>query len=317
MTLEPYLGRFPEKIRISNSEIQMFKADRRTWYLTYYLGLRRKERSFVGPLPLGTRIHQALEVYFRDHEDPVTEYVRILGEERTMLEQHGGLELHGEEFDSEGELGRIMIEGFVQWVEEELIAADYEIMGVEEANTYTTMDGRVELIGKTDLRLLDHRDNAVYIGDLKTAAQLKQYYDISHMSEQLMLYTLLERLKNGEHVADGGVYLILKKVKRTARAKPPFYEKITVRFNKQTLESFWIRLHGTLRDMLYVRDELDKGTDHRYVAYPSITKDSVWRDSFFDVAHMFDDGSDAEGWLRHNTEVHNPYERYEDVLQSL
>lgn len=315
MNFEPYLGRFPETIRISNSEIQMFKEDRRRWYLTYYLGLRRKERSFVGPLPLGTRVHQALEVYFRDNEDPISEYTRLLREERHQLEQFGDPSLEEDAFNSEGELGRIMIEGFVQWVEEELVTADYEIVGVEGANSAKVMDGRVELIGKTDLKLLDNRDGGVYIGDLKTAAQLKQYYDTSHMSEQLMLYTLLERLQNTGTPADGGVYLVMKKVKRTVKAKPPFYEKFTIRFNEATINSFWIRLNGTLRDMLYVRDELDKGADHRYVAYPSITNDSTWKDPFFDVSHMFDDGSDAERWLLHNTEVVDPYERYEDVLQ--
>lgn len=311
----PYLGKNPETVPISNSEIQLFKTCRRAWWLTYYRGLQKKTREVVGPLPLGTRVHEALEVYYRDNEDPVAEYVRLLSEDRLLAEQQsGGTQELMDEFDKEGELGRIMIEGYVQWVQEEHIDVDYEIIGVEQASRYKVMNGRVELIGKTDLRLLDKRDDTVYVGDFKTAAQMKQFYDISHMSEQLMLYTLLERLQNGDSAADGGVYIILKKVKRTAKAKPPFYEKITVRFNDQTMNSFWIRLHGTLRDMMNVRDELDAGADHRYVAYPTVTKDCVWRCPFFDVCPMFDDGGDAERWIDQYTEVGNPYERYDNLL---
>ncbi len=316
MNEEPYLGRHAKPVPISNSEIQQFKECRRKWWLTYYRGLSRKKRSLIGPLPLGTRVHAALEAYHKDDHDPVQTYLSLLAEDREIFEATPEAldEDVVKKFDSEGELGRLMIEGYVQWLEETGMEAEYEIIDVEQANRYLLMDGRVELIGKMDVRLLSKNDGSTYIGDIKTAAQFKMYDDTAHMSEQLMLYTMLERLsQNGNPTADGGVFIVLKKVKRTASAKPPFFKRYIVRFNDTTLNAFWTRLHGELRDILSVRDALDNGADHKYVAYPTPTKDCSWKCPFYLVCPMFDDGSSAEAWLEEFTEQTNPYERYDDV----
>ena len=147
--------------------------------------------------------------------------------------------------------------------------------------------------------------------DHKSAISFNDYYKYSHMSEQLMTYTLLELLMNPDTIMDGGIYNLLKKVKRTAAAKPPFYDRIDVRFGKKTLDSFWIRTVGTLMDMRRVREALDAGVDHRLVAYPKPMMD--WHCSkcpFFQVCPMLDDGSSAEQYLEDHFEQANPNERY-------
>lgn len=335
---EPYLGVNATPVPISNSEIQVFKDCRRKWWLQYYRGLHRKAISGVGPLPLGTRVHAALEQYHRDNRDPVEAYLELLEQDKILFDANHGTELSlakeglpedsedsddelldkvTKKFISEGEMGRIMIEGYLEWLEETGMEAEYEIIDVEQANRYLLMDGRVELIGKMDIRLHGINDDTTYIGDIKTAAQFALYDNTAHMSEQLMLYTMLERLSNtGNATADGGVYIVLKKVKRTATAKPPFYKRYVIRFNEATLQAFWTRLHGELRDILSVRDALDSGADHKYVAYPSPSGDCVWKCPFFSVCPMFDDGSSAEMWLNEYAEVGDPYARYEDVASA-
>jgi len=49
-------------MRISNSEVQVFKRCRRRWYFNYYLWLRPNFEKATGPAPIGNRIHACLNV---------------------------------------------------------------------------------------------------------------------------------------------------------------------------------------------------------------------------------------------------------------
>lgn len=316
LTEEPFKGRYRNLIPISNSEISTFKDCRRKWWLQYYRGLARKKKEMVSPLTLGSRIHNALEAFYKLGKDPVEVYSTLLEIDREIFEVSGdaGITDKQKKFDSDAELGRIMLEGYLEWLEETGVDSDIEVVGVEEKISAIVLDGRVELQGKTDMKVRDRTDNSRLILDHKTAVSFDIYYKTAHMSEQLMLYSMLERLRDPDDLTnvDGGIYNLLRKVKRTAKSKPPYYERITVRFNDETLRSFWTRVNGVLRDMISVRDELDAGADHRFVAYPSPTNDCTWKCPFFDACPMFDDGSAAEMWLTDYTEVSDPYARYSD-----
>ena len=122
---------------------------------------------------------------------------------------------------------------------------------------------------------------------------------------------LLEAAQNGEgERSEGGIFTMLKKVKRTANAKPPFYEQIEVRHNTFALRSFWSRIHGTVRDMLTVRKALDDGQDHHNVAYPRPSRDCKWKCQFFAICPLFDDGSAAEQAIAELYVVDDPYSYY-------
>lgn len=318
-TLDPFLGRNPQNIPISNSEIQTFKECKRKWWLHYYRALHKKSRSLVGPLPLGTRVHNALEVYYTDGSDPVRSYMGLLAAdvEKFSISPDAADETRVKKFNSEAELGRLMLEGYMEWLEETNADADIEVVGAELilSSRPPGFDDRIELQGKLDLKVRTKFDNARLAFDHKTAASFDGYYKTAHMSEQLMLYTLLERLQGHTDDApiDGGIYNLLKKVKRGPTAKPPFYERMDVRFNRSTLRAFWTRTLGTLRDMMYVRQQLDDGVDHRYVAYPTPNKDCTWKCEFFVACPMFDDGSSVENLLENAFEQGDPYERYQET----
>lgn len=313
---EPILGRNPEKVSISNSEIQTFKRCRRRWYLGNYRGLQPKEKSQIGPLPLGTRIHNALEKYYVDGSDPVEEYSRLMEIDRQLFleSDESRFESNGTKFEKEAELGRIMVEGYIEMLDETNADADIEVVGAEKKLSYRMMsvDERVELIGKVDLKIRRAFDGSRGTLDHKSAINFNDYYLYSHMSEQLLHYTFLEMMDpEGDSKVDGGIYNLLKKVKRSGTAKPPFYDRIDVRFNKHTLESFWIRLSGTIRDMMATRDALDAGSDHRYVAYPTPKMDwTCGKCPFLQVCPMLDDGSDAEGMIEDLFEQVDPNARY-------
>ena len=168
---EPILGRFPESIDITNSEIQTFKDCRRKWYLNYYLGLKPREVSKMGPLPLGTRVHDSLELYYTDDIDPVITYNKLAGEDKRLflLSEESNDESKKKKFDSELELGRIMVEGYKEWIEENNLDADMEFVSAEKAvNYHVDFDGTdVNLMGKIDLKMKNKIDDTIHIVDHK------------------------------------------------------------------------------------------------------------------------------------------------------
>ena len=313
--LEPYHGKNARNIPVSYSEISMYKECKRKWWLTYYRGLSPLKYELIGPLPLGTRVHFALERKYKYGENPVTAYTRQLNIDRGVFESgpDGQVEEKVKKFNDEAELGRLMVEGYEEWLEESGEDDKYSVLAVEKEVSHPFLDGRFRVRGKVDLKVEDNIDGAILSMDHKTSARPSDFNTIAMNSEQLMMYTLLEKLNNEDGApVEGGIYSILKKVKRTKNAKPPFYTRIVVRFNDDTMKSYWTRLNGTLRDMIRTRDELDAGADHRYVAYPTPTKDCAWKCPFFQVCPLFDDGSAAESMLYNHFTIKNPYERYEN-----
>lgn len=316
--IEPILGKNPKKVSISNSEIQTFKSCRRRWFLGSYLGLQEKEKSHLGPLPLGTRVHNALEVFYRDGVDPVDEYNRLhrIDAKKFKESPQADDEKAVKKFNEEGELGRLMLEGYMDWLEDTNADDDIEYVSQEEQLRYTfENDSRVELIGKVDARIKRRSDGSLADLDFKTAApsNFSYYLQYVEFSEQLKHYNLLEMLSNKDHKVDGGRYRVLKKVKRSGRAAPPFYADIDVRFNRKEMESFWIRITGTIRDIMAVRDGLDDGQDDRYLAYPSQKMDWVCGSCpFSKMCVMMDDGSDFEGYALDHFVQGDPNERYND-----
>jgi CRISPR/Cas system-associated exonuclease Cas4 (RecB family) len=315
---EPVLGRHPESVSISNSEIQTYKDCRRKWYLGTYRGLAPKAKEHTGPLKLGTRIHDALEQYYVTDEHPVDAYARLqrIDNQKFMQSDKATDVAEIKKFNSESELGRIMLEGYVEWQAEENRDSELIFVAAEKKLSHRLPEiarGRVELIGKLDLQVRRRSDGSRASLDHKSALTFNPYYQFAHMSEQLMHYTILESLNpdGDDSPVDGGIYNLLKKVKRTATAKPPFYERIDVRFNRKTLNSFWTRTQGAVHGIMELRDALDNGADPLFVAYPRPRMD--WGCSkcpFFTVCPMLDDGSYAEEYIEDFFEQVDPNARY-------
>lgn len=308
--LDPVLGYHPEVVNISNSELTTFKEDRRKWMLAYYYGLKPKSQPAHGALALGTRVHYALEMYYTNNDDPLEVYSKNVDEDRVWLlaEQRDTTD-----FDKEAELGRIMLEGYMEWLEETGADSGLEVVSAEEILTVPIMDGRVNLVGKLDMRVKRKHDGVRLFMDHKTAAASANVTKIAHLNWQPKMYMLLEMLKEDEEErCDGMMYNILKKVKRTATAKPPFYERVEVRHNRNTMNAFWYQVHGVVNDIVHCRKQLDDGVDHNVVCYPNPTNDSTWKDPFFALGSLIDDGSAAEQFIQDFYTQGDPYARYEE-----
>lgn len=299
-----------EPYKVSNSEIQTFKDCRRRWYLNYYRRLVPKTVRAEGPLVLGTRVHNALEAFYNGN-DLIDSYMMFLEEDKILALTEG---LDVEKVLSEGEMGRIMLEGYIKWIEEEGIDAQYEIISNEETLAMPMLEGRVELRGKIDMRLRRKSDGTRLIRDFKTVGQtFNQYASTLHLNEQALTYMTLDAYHNTEEDrADGAMFTLFKKNKQTTRAKGPFYAEEEVLHNIFTLRSFWIRLNAELSDMMAVKDALDNGANHQGVAYPRPSNDCTWKCPFFSICGMMDDGSAVEDAISDLYNVGNPDERYDD-----
>lgn len=297
-----------DPIVVSNSSIQTFKQCRRKFWLEHYRKLRPARQETTGALALGSRVHKALEIYYRDGQDLLEVWAELCEEDRTLMVSES---LDTSTLDSEAELGRIMLEGYLEWVADEGIDSDLDILSQEERLDADFLAGRVKVVGKIDQRVRRKSDGSRMIRDFKTSANFADLYKTIQMNEQFLLYMVLEMLKKDEEDrVSGAIVTALKKNKRTASAKPPFYEQLEVGHNIFELRNFYMRLQGELQQIVQMWDALDAGEDHQVVAYPTPTRDCSWRCSFADVCPMFDDGSDVERALKDQFEERSPFEYY-------
>jgi hypothetical protein len=296
-------------IRLSNSEIQTFKDCRRRWWLTYYRRLQPKYKDTTGALALGSRVHAALDEYYANGTPLLKAHADILNAEKELLLQDFR---DVSELEKEGELGHIMLEGYLQWNEEEGIDADLEMISTEETIVMPMFNGEVELQGKLDMRVRRKADGVRMFRDFKTVGgSLSDFANLAPMNEQILTYMVLEQSKDvGTERSDGGIFTMLKKVRRSAAARPPFYDQIEVRHNIFTLRSFWDRLHGTVTDLMRVRTALDKGEQPSFHAYPSPSRDCKWKCKFYSICTLVDDGSAAEQAISEMFVEADPYAYY-------
>lgn len=315
---------------ISNSEIQTFKRCRRQWWLGWIRGFQPKTESPVGPAAVGGRIHRALRMHYLPPAlqpmDPRAALERLIIDDWTALTQDGQptLELK-RRFDSEANLERIMLDGYLAWLAETGDDGDLEIVSSEayveaqlDVNELWDPEDRpfkeVRLIGRLDVRARRRTDGARVFIDHKTVASIAAKTRLLALDEQMLHYHLLEWLTRepGEPYAAGAVYNMLRRVKRTSGAKPPFYARVFVPHNEHELRSFKQRVTGTVYDLIEAEQSLRAtgGRSHLTAAYPTQSQGCNWC-PFLQVCPMFDDGSRAEDMLKAHYVEEDPLKYYQ------
>lgn len=305
---------------VSNSEVVTFTECRRKWWLSWFRKLGPKEKSPVGALMVGTRIHAALEAYYSDDPtDPFDALDRAAVEDWTHYQRSMGFsgrtvppEVEAE-FHANIGLERIMLKGYLEWLEDTGADSDFEVVSAESylQAPFDVGDAVVRLIGKVDLIVRRKSDGAVLIMDHKTSAAFSRTLAMVDMSTQMLTYHLLETMTSEEGTrCDGAIYSMLRKTKRGARAKEPFYLRREILHTDQQLKAFRSQLTGRIRDMLRVERDLLAGVSPDVVAYPSPTPDCTWKCEFVQVCPMFDDGSRVEDAIQDQFTVREPLDRY-------
>lgn len=309
---------------VSHSELRTFKACRRRWWLEWRRGLRPKVESPFGVMAVGNRIHQALALYYTPAGvgsiDPATALELLIVKDWTALtERIGTREELRKEFDKEANLERAMVTGYIEWLANTGADADLEVIAPETYVEYSlghmTPDyEEVRLIGRLDVRVRRITDGSAMFIDHKTVANFTTPAKTLKLDEQMLHYHLLERRGNDLAMprSDGALYNMLRRVKRTPRAQPPFYERVPVRHNDHEIESYALRTAATIRDILEVErhvDHIPHGQQAPPEAYPRPSRECSWC-PFFEVCPMFDDGSRAEDMIAARYQAGDPLDYY-------
>jgi len=297
-----------EPLKLSNSELRTFKRCRRQWYLGYFLKWQTQpaNRAATGAAELGTRIHTALEAHYGHGLNPL-DALRVLYDLA-----YQDLPTFRDELIKERSYAMTMVEGFLDWSTEEGIDVDMKIVDVErvvELEQETDL-GPVVLRGKLDQLIERYSDGAILFRDWKTVGTLSRA-DGLILDEQMRFYTMLLTLSNPDIRVDGGLYTMLLRSKRTARAAGPFYAQHEVAYNRYDVESMLLRSLAVAEEILAVINKLEAGKDHRRVVFPSPGDHCRWSCPFEKMCPMMDDGSRWEALLAAHFIQGDPYAYYE------
>ncbi len=317
-----------ETRRFSQSEMKVFTGCKRRWWLSEYRRLAPIGYDPTGPLRSGTRVHTALEAFYTpgqdafwvlslEQEDDWDTYVRNCAERGEDTDASVA-----EQFRKDCQLEKIMLEGYGEWIAESGEDAGLETIAIEEIVTVPGSAFAPELVakyyefdvvGKLDARVRRLSDGARKFVDHKTAASLTMTLPTLQMNPQMKHYRWLESMTTPEgERADGALYNVLKKVKRTKAAKPPFFARYEVNHNQEEIDNYEKRMKRIIAQILELEAELVMTPieEQPHVAYPTPDETCSWKCQFFELCNMFDDGSRAEDMIRDQFTTRDPLARY-------
>jgi ATP-dependent helicase/DNAse subunit B len=312
---------------LSNSEVTTWERCRRKWWLEYYRKLQPTYPDLVDKRATGNRIHRALAAWYvpegQEKIDPRDALERIIVEDWTKISKESNLdELQladlASKYADATSLERAMIEGYLEWLIETGEDENLEVVASEtqlSADLNVDVDGvikLVQLIALIDVRVKRLSDGVRLYVDHKSVQNFADPRKTLHMDSQMLHYHLLEWLNttDADERCDGALYNMLRKVKRSATARPPFYERLEVHHNEHEIESYRRQVMGAARDILRVENELNAGADPLSVVYKTVGRDCSYMCQYFSTCHLHDDGSRVEDALSALYKVGNPLERY-------
>lgn len=255
----------------SYSSIQGYASCPRSWYLKDLRRLAPAQERRSGALWFGGRIHNALEAWCDGTvPDPVTAWHAICAHEFAVAAEN---EEPTDQLSKDATLGLVMLEGFMGWWPSRGEEQEYEQLAVEEQHhdilsiDVDDVPVDIRLNGKLD-RVLRHRETGnVVIGDWKTTDKLEEtaFAELSQSSQPRIYRALLAKTRP-ELPVTGIRYTMLRKVKRTAAAKPPFYFDLDLDLSDYDVSQHMRRTRAVIRQMLAAKHAIEEGVDHRDAA---------------------------------------------------
>lgn len=278
--------------KFRQSAIKSFKTCPRQAMLEYmmdggYETARDPGAPAKGGRDVGSIVDLAYETYYRGG-DPL---VAIDAYKQSTMEELGGGPL-SDEWEKSFKLSRIMIEGYIEWLAETGIDAAEETVAVKlqlEGYIGAIRGDEVYVTGELDRLVRDTLTGELIIDDCKTVDQMQDLRWLA-MGDQLLTYNILTRMHTGEAVHRGR-HTQLRKVLRSARATPPFYDRTEFPYNDTQVNNHWTHMVAVLDKMVECAQAIERDPElHHVYAYPNPTKDCTWRCDFLAICPMMDDG---------------------------
>lgn len=324
----------------TNSEMQVFRDCIRKWYLSEYRMLSRVHEDINESREIGNFVHGDIADLYNNPEHVPGSTVtfmaaKLRAQQEKLANANEGAQLLALEnikkIDAAEAYAMLMVEGYVQWLEEEgadsylrFISAEEEI-AIRFPSEGLPKDGVEEpmLLAKLDARFLDERTAARVFMDHKSVQNFKDRETWAHLDPQFLYYSLIDWLLLLEQEVDdpdgqwtdGGIINMLRRVKRTGSAKPPFFKRMEVRHSMIELRNYFVRVAGEITRIQQTELALAQGVDHHLVCPPSPSKDCSWKCPFMQLCAMMDDGSDSEMYIGAALQVRDPLDRYESVTK--
>ena len=292
----------------TNSEIQTYKRCRRKWWFGHWLKLKLIRGKVSKPREVGSLVHHIIDRYYQGG------MIADVMEELALELEGMNAQFPDQEKDviAIGELSRIMLEGYFEWVEETGADAHLEVVAPEQMVQVEMPELGVMLRGKLDVRVKNRQTGGRQFLEHKTVSSFADKIDLADMDDQLLEYHMLESLTGDtDERSDGTILNMLRRVKRTATAKPPFYMRFEVPHNRDELRTFYLRTRGVIMDILQTESRLAEGEDPMTVVYPTIDRSCTWQCDFFSVCSMMNDpNKHADDLISLTFEQHDPNARY-------
>lgn len=308
--------------RFTNSETTTWRRCRRMWWLKYWRKLAPKVEHFNVNREIGNVVHDVLAWGYENdwniEIDASVAYVVYAMRENGHSDEDDPCQICEKNAQEIHEYSKLMVEGYKKWLEEEGADSDFELLAAE-----TPVEVELEhlpgisLLGKIDAKFRKISDDSTLFTDHKTVQNLADLPKTAHLNTQFKHYHLLERATSLART-DGLIANMLRRVKRTSRAKPPFYGRHEVRHNDAELRMYWYQVLQQIEEIMEAESRLasfDKGEmtpDFQVLAYmyPNPTADCSWDCEFFAVCPMFDRDEDAEDFLATSYVEIDPLVRY-------
>lgn len=316
-------------LTVTYSGIGRFTACRRMWYLSEVEALRPIKEELTGPLPFGQRMHSALEAWGNNAvEDPYDIWDALMSTAYVAAQNLGH---NTEKLEKEHELGAVMLKGFLPWIESSGFFSVFETLDVEAAlkdhlmvqvpvlvgdaaNGYEVHQAKVKVLirGKADQIIRRTIDDSHWILDWKTTASFADNTLIAlAKSPQMRIYARLAKMANPDVKFYGGYLGLLRKVKQTPRAIPPFYALHEVPMNKTDMIAYQQRLYAVVTDMAQALVRLKSGQHPDSIAYFTPSRVTCTSCVFRHPCDLMADyPAGAVDMLANEFVKHNPFERY-------
>lgn len=310
---------------LSNSEMQVFSRCRRRWYLGHYRRMKPRVDPAAGSaISVGNLVHDALAAYY----DPTASIDPVVYAEAALKVAIEETPSNETDLRKEFALVSAMLKGYMEWLETEGADADLTIIGSEQTVRVPLrgLDGQeigVTLLSKLDAPVERKSDGMRLALEHKTTGSLTEPLIGFRINSQFLTEHLARFLNSMEagmtaeqayEDCPGILVNLLKKSKRTATAKPPFYARLEVPHNIHELRNHWKHVVAIATEIAETERRLDAGEDHHTAAPKNAIPDRCkWECEFFRLCPLFDDGSDAEGALHAIYEERDPLERYADA----
>ncbi len=285
---------------IRQSEIAKFKRCPRSWWLSYQRSGNGwkpapSDKPGSGKRDVGTLFHMCAEAYMTDYKWEVA-----LINSEFQLKQALDVDKLPKEWADTYELVRIMFSGYVEWLGktggragEMLLEAEAE-MKVYIGNFH---GDDVYVLMHLDTLIHDQVADEVFIGDYKTVDNFADLKTTINIKDQGRIYCLLASIALNRPIRRFRLDMA-RKVKRTAKAVPPFYERADVRYSEAQLDATWTHMVSVIDSMVVALQKLETSEELHHVAvYPTPHRDCSWDCDFLAICPMMDDGSRWQAML--------------------